>query len=885
MFSAPTVSVQPTVETDPVPSGGDAADDICIWIHPNDVSQSTIIGTDKRGGGLAVYNLDGSQIQFISVVEPNNVDMRYNFSLSGVPTTLVCFSEQNKDVIGIYKVDLSTRLLSDVAAGPFKPGYSVYGFGMYISPATGKYYCYITSQSGAVQQWELSDNGAGKVDAVLVRTLSVGSQSEGVVADDILGNLYIAEEDVGVWKYGAEPNDGSARTFVDGIGGNGNLNDDIEGLTIYYRGDGTGYLIVSSQGADEFVVYTREGNNDFLAKFDIIAGNGIDRVSDTDGIDVSNFSLGPLFPQGVFVAQDGTNDTGNQNFKLVPWDAIANATTPPLVIDTSWDPRLVGRQPPTDPPDAPSNLGATATGTSTVDLTWLDNSNNEIGFKIERKTGSNPFSEIASAPASATNYTDNGLQANTNYTYRLKAYNIVGESAYSNQASAATDSINPNTNLALNKPALVSLQFPAYPASDAVDGSDATAWAASTGNPSQWLRVDLEAVQTVGRAIVKWHTIYFATQYQLQVSNDDANWTTVFSTTAGAGGDEEFTFTQTNAQYIRLLLAQNSDIYYGVKEFEIYSGSATTNPPNPPSNLSATAVSSSQIDLAWSDGSNDEDGFKIERKTGLGGTYAEIASVGTNTTGFSDNGLAANTTYFYRVRAFNSAGNSAYSNEASATTQNVNQPPAATITQPSNGQTFTVGQTVNYASDGTDPEDGILPAANFTWYVDLPGGQTITLAAGVKSGSGVPQVPGSYTLRLEVKDSGGLMDTDEVNFIVNAVSPGLSLAKDAIAPELAFVATEVIPAELKLFDAYPNPFNPSTVISYQLSAVSKVELDIYNLLGQKIRTLVKAEQNPGKYSVNWDGRDEMGQLVSSGIFIYILRVDQNELRKRMLLLK
>jgi hypothetical protein len=84
--------------------------------------------------------------------------------------------------------------------------------------------------------------------------------------------------------------------------------------------------------------------------------------------------------------------------------------------------------------------------------------------------------------------------------------------------------------------------------------------------------------------------------------------------------------------------------------------------------LVATKISTSQINLTWTDNSNTETGFKIERKTGSGGTYAEIAAVGANVTSFSNTGLTVNTTYFYRVRGVSSTTVSAYSNEASATT-------------------------------------------------------------------------------------------------------------------------------------------------------------------------------------------------------------------------
>ena len=97
-----------------------------------------------------------------------------------------------------------------------------------------------------------------------------------------------------------------------------------------------------------------------------------------------------------------------------------------------------------------------------------------------------------------------------------------------------------------------------------------------------------------------------------------------------------------------------------------------------PSGLSATAVSSSRINLSWKDNSLNETGFRIERKTGAGGTYTQVASVGKDVTRYTDTGLALSTSYYYRVRAYSDAtGNSAYSNEADATTLSADPPPAS----------------------------------------------------------------------------------------------------------------------------------------------------------------------------------------------------------------
>jgi len=333
---AQTIAVAATVETPPVAHSGDSADDPAVWIHPTDPSLSTVIGTDKEGA-LEVYSLAGAILQRLTGMQPNNVDLRYNFPLAGSSVALVTFGNVDSNSIGVYKVNAATRLLENVANGALPAGFSVYGSCMYRSSASSKYYLFITAKSGEVRQYELVGNAGGRVSATQVRTFDVGDQVEGCAADDELGYFYVGEEDFGIWKYSAEPTGGTARTLVDGVA-SGRLEADVEGLSIYYAVGGTGYLLASSQGASEFVIYRREGANPYVGTFEIVAGKGIDDVSGTDGIDVSNLALGGGFPMGVFVAQDGSNN-GNQNFKLVPWERIANAFKPPLTIDLDFDPR------------------------------------------------------------------------------------------------------------------------------------------------------------------------------------------------------------------------------------------------------------------------------------------------------------------------------------------------------------------------------------------------------------------------------------------------------------------------------------------------------------------------------------------------------------------
>ena len=322
--------VQATGETAPVPGRGDAADDPAIWVHPTDAALSTIIATDKEDGGIAVYNLDGSQLQYLPLGEVTNVDLRGDFRLGGENVTLVAASNRAKEVISVFKVDLQSRQLVELTTNAHSPNIDIYSLCMYRSPATSKYYVFISEEDGTnIQQWELSDAANGGVNLLHVRTVRSNGQVEGCVADDFKAQVYLADARTGIWLFGAEPGDGARGTLIDTLVG-GRLNSVVDGLTIYYASRDDGYLIASSQGNDTYVVYDRR-TQAYSGTFRIDDG-AVDGVDSSAGIDVTNRGLGSRFPTGLFVAHDGTNPGGNQNFKLVPWEAIANAFSPPLRI-------------------------------------------------------------------------------------------------------------------------------------------------------------------------------------------------------------------------------------------------------------------------------------------------------------------------------------------------------------------------------------------------------------------------------------------------------------------------------------------------------------------------------------------------------------------------
>ncbi|WP_332773508.1 phytase [Phenylobacterium sp.] len=328
-IAPPVPVVRPVVETTPVPHGGDAADDPAIWVDPVDPARSLIIGTDKQAG-LYAYDLDGKVVQFLPDGKMNNVDLRDGFKLGGRIVSLVAASNRTDDTIALYAVDPATRKLVPVSDGPQATGLTdPYGLCMYRSRRSGKTYVFINDTDGRMRQWELMAKPNGKVAAKAVRDFKFDTQAEGCVADDETGALYVAEEDIALWKMGAEPRTGAARTVIATVADNPALKDDLEGVGLYDLGGGRGYLVLSSQGDDTYAVFAREGSNRYIGSFAVVGdgARGIDGSSETDGLEVTSRPLGPRFPTGAFIAQDGRNvaPAEAQNFKLVPWDAVAAA--------------------------------------------------------------------------------------------------------------------------------------------------------------------------------------------------------------------------------------------------------------------------------------------------------------------------------------------------------------------------------------------------------------------------------------------------------------------------------------------------------------------------------------------------------------------------------
>jgi hypothetical protein len=387
--------------------------------------------------------------------------------------------------------------------------------------------------------------------------------------------------------------------------------------------------------------------------------------------------------------------------------------------------------------NSPTGFSATTVSSSQISLTWTDNSSSESGYKIERSpVDDQHFTQIAVTGPNITSYNDTGLSEATQYYYRVRAYNALATSAYSSEKNATT-----------------LFNIPAAPSNLTItsisSGTVNLAWTDNSSDESgfkiqrkQGATGTYAQIGTVGTNVTTYSdsdsTLLDGTQYYYQVwatdpagdsplSNEVNGITTMrpptaLSATAVSSSqinltwtdnslsesgykieqspvdDQHFTqigVTAPNAtSYNATGLSAGTKYYYRVRAYNaiatsIYSSekNATTlaSIPAAPSGLAITTLLSNKIIIGWTDNSNNETGFKIQRKQGVTGTFTQIAITGANATAYSDTGVIDGTLYYYRVSATNSAGDSAFSNQVSGTTP-LAKPTAATATAVSSSQ-------------------------------------------------------------------------------------------------------------------------------------------------------------------------------------------------------
>jgi hypothetical protein len=349
-------------------------------------------------------------------------------------------------------------------------------------------------------------------------------------------------------------------------------------------------------------------------------------------------------------------------------------------------------------PTAPTSLNAVQNGSTQIDLTWTDNSSTETGYHVERSaTGSGGWSVIATLAANSSSYSNTGLTPGAVWYYRVGAYNATGDS-YSNTDSATT----------LNPP------------NAAPSGLVATAASSSQIN----LTWSDNSTNENG--------------FEIERSPDGSTWALIHTTASEVTSYGNTGLTEATTYYYRVR-AVNAD---GASSYTSTDDGLTY--PAAPSGLAAIAPSDTQIDLTWTDNSAGETGFYVERSATGVGSWSVIATVAANTVAYSNTGLSAGQTWYYRVGAYNASGTS-YSSNANATTATAPQ-----LRYDIYAQVF-----FDWDRDGSyTAEDAYLVSARGTHRI-APPGQSITATSGQVAQCSV--VLDNSTGRFSSLNSGGAL--------------------------------------------------------------------------------------------------------------------------------
>jgi hypothetical protein len=571
--------------------------------------------------------------------------------------------------------------------------------------------------------------------------------------------------------------------------------------------------------------------------------------------------------------------------------------------------------------NAPTLLTAQP-GFAKVDLGWQDNSDNESGFIIERAPVPGSFAVIDDVPAGTTTFTDTDVTETTPYKYRVKAYNALMESGYSNEVDVTTSlftiSAPGGLTAVLNTdPTMVDLNW-----ND--NSSNESGFKIQRAPGDESTATSFIDIATVGVGITTYtdSDVDEATTYTYRVYAYNADTQSAFSDKADITvpvleidaplqltgqpkfqrveiawedqSDNEngfiieravqnpfpspFTVMDTALANVTTYVDGNVDdqvtykyrikAYNSLRESD-YSNevSVTTllSTVNPPSNLIAILhmPEANKVDLSWDDNSTNELGFIIQRATGdsIGAiAFASIDTVEADITAYTDTTVNDTTMYTYRICAYNGNTMSVFTNKSQITT-----PVPVELTSFSanviEGKVIVTWETATETNNSGFSLEGSKDNQVFTAIAFIKGNGTTTHKTSYSYVDNTI-LSGKYIYRLKQIDFDGTYEYSK-----------------SIEVDLG------MPRDITLGQNYPNPFNPATTIRYSLPASARVSIKIYNTLGQEVANIVNGELEAGVHEATFNASE-----LSSGIYFYRLEAEGTDgsdlsLTKRMLLIK
>ncbi|MGY5451979.1 phytase [Agarivorans sp. MS3-6] len=272
--------------------------DAAVWQSASDTTQDVLL-VSLEGDGLALFDNQGQQVLHADLGEVTSVDLRYQITAdNGERIDLVALALPDEQSVGFYSIARPQGAAPELLSlGQLQLDFAAEGICLYKNTTTSELSITGVSDLGFAKQYKLHYDGAninstivdGNGLAQAVRELNVGGELSACTVDDETANLYIAEQNVGIWAYGADAENVKERKLVDSVAPLGHL-EEIEGLDLVYQENGQGYLAVVDEG--QGLLFYQRDKLGFSAQTEV---NGFDEIKalavGRDGLWLANSEL------------------------------------------------------------------------------------------------------------------------------------------------------------------------------------------------------------------------------------------------------------------------------------------------------------------------------------------------------------------------------------------------------------------------------------------------------------------------------------------------------------------------------------------------------------------------------------------------------------------
>ena len=619
-----------------------------------------------------------------------------------------------------------------------------------------------------------------------------------------------------------------------------------------------------------------------MAENQTTAGTVLATDSDTDdnvtgyattgGADEAFFSIGASSGALTFDSApnfEDAKDQGSNNTYVVVVTAtsgmgtrVKTATQTITVTVTDVD---------TEAPGQPAAPTVSAASTTSLSVSWSAPANagpaiTDYDYRHRTTSPQGTWTEVTGTTITTLSATIGSLAENTSYDVQVRATNAEGTGSWSDSGSGATAanaapvfSSSATISVDENETVVVSVA-----ATDSDAGDDITGYAISGGADQSFFSIGV----TDGAL-----TFDAAPNYE-DAKDQGSNNTYVVEVTAASGtGTRAKTATQT-------ITVTVTDV--------------DTEAPGQPAAPTVSAASTTSLSVNWSAPSNAGPAitdYDVQYRAGNSGDWSDGGHTGTATTA-TLTGLSENTSYQVQVRATNDEDTGAWSDAGTGATD---AEPEEEAPEPENQPSEIRAYWTDSDTKGSNVQDGCASNEPFRAFWNPPKSNGSFKVADEWEAKLTPE-NGASNVSFTIQNTGG--DRKEPELTGTVDTDGYSVLSIRVRGHFGdegwgawspttelFCMPPSSKKPLGLAPNVPNPFNPSTVISYRLATPGAVRLEIYNLLGQSMRTLVDQVQAAGAYWVRWDARDGRGAAVAAGVYLVRLHYPGGVQTQRLLYLK